>query len=407
MTIAPPIAVESLPLEGLRVLEIGHYIAAPFATRLLADLGAEVIKVEPPVSGDPVRKWGAARDGHAYWWSVHGRNKKCVTLDLKSEEGRTLLKELVAKSDALVENLRPGQLARLGFDDTRLQDIRPDLVICHVSGYGLTGPLADRACFGAIGEALGGLRYLSNHTPGTTDLPPVRVGISIGDSLAGLYAAIAVLAGLWSKAPTGRVADVALTEAVLSVMEGVLPEYGATGVVREPSGGRISTAAPTNAFPTADGSWVLIAANSDALFRTLCGLMEQPELAQDPRYLDNPARCRNVDALEAEIAAWTSQHDARVLERLLAEADIPSSRVYTAADIAEDAQYNARGMVQWVEDPQLGRVLHPGTVPMFGPSSRQVRWTGPGVGAHNREVYCGLLRMDEAQLDRLSRSGTI
>ncbi|MBD2745430.1 CoA transferase [Microvirga sp. BT688] len=407
MTAAQPIASESLPLEGLRVLEIGHYIAAPFATRLLADLGAEVIKIEPPVSGDPVRKWGAARDGHSYWWSVHGRNKKCVTLDLKSEEGRALLKELVAKSDALVENLRPGQLARLGFDDTRLHEIRSDLVICHVSGYGLTGPLGGRACFGAIGEALGGLRHLSNHTPGTTDLPPVRVGISIGDSLAGLYAAIAVLAGLWSKAPTGRVADVALTESVLSVMEGVLPEYGATGVVREPSGGRISTAAPTNAFPTADGGWVLIAANSDALFRSLCDVMDCPDLAEDPRYIDNPARCRNVDDLEAEIAAWTRRHDARSLEQRLAEADIPSSRVYTAADIAEDAQYNARRMVQWVEDPKLGKVLHPGTVPMFGSSSRDVRWTGPEVGAHNRDVYCGLLSMDEAQLDRLSQDGTI
>jgi crotonobetainyl-CoA:carnitine CoA-transferase CaiB-like acyl-CoA transferase len=407
MTAAQPMTAEGLPLDGLRVLEIGHYIAAPFATRLLADLGAEVIKIEPPVSGDPVRKWGAARDGHTYWWSVHGRNKKCITLDLKSEEGRAVLKELVAKSDALVENLRPSQLARLGFDDMRLHEIRQDLVICHVSGYGLTGPLADRACFGAIGEALGGLRHLSNHTPGTTELPPVRVGISIGDSLAGLYAAIAVLAGLWSKAPSGRIADVALTEAVLSVMEGVLPEYGATGVVREPSGGRISTAAPTNAFPTADGSWILIAANSDSLFRTLCEVMKRPELADDSRYIDNPARCRNVDSLEAEIAAWTRRHDARFLERQLAEADIPSSRVYTAADIAEDAQYNARRMVQWVEDPQLGRVLHPGTVPSFGPSSRQVRWTGPDVGAHNREVYCDLLKMDEIQLDRLSRNGTI
>lgn len=407
MTAAQPIASESLPLDGLRVLEIGHYIAAPFATRLLADLGAEVIKVEPPVSGDPVRRWGAARDGYSYWWSVHGRNKKCVTLDLKSDEGRSLLEQLVAQSDALVENLRPRQLARLGFDDARLHEIRPDLVICHVSGYGLTGPLAERACFGAIGEALGGLRHLSNHTPGTTDLPPVRVGISIGDSLAGLYAAIAVLAGLWSKAPIGRVADVALTEAVLSVMEGVLPEYGATGVVREPSGGRISTAAPTNAFPTADGGWVLIAANSDALFRTLCSLMGRPELAEDSRYHDNPARCRNVDALEAEIATWTRQQDARSLEHRLAEADIPSSRVYTAADIAEDPQYNARRMVQWIEDPRLGRVLHPGTVPMFGPASRQIRWAGPGVGAHNREVYGDLLKMDEAQLNRLSRNGII
>jgi len=407
MTAAKPIAADGLPLEGLRILEIGHYIAAPFATRLLADLGAEVIKVEPPVSGDPVRKWGEARDGRSYWWSVHGRNKKCVTLNLKSEEGRALLEELVARSDALVENLRPGQLARLGFDDARLHTIHRDLVICHISGYGLTGPLADRACFGAIGEALGGLRYLSNHTPGTSNLPPVRVGVSIGDSLAGLYAAIAVLAGLRSKAPAGRVADVALTESVLSVMEGVVPEYGATGSVREPCGGRISTAAPTNAFPTADGGWVLVAANSDALFRTLCELMGRPDLADDMRYLDNPARCRNVDALEAEIAAWTCRHEARDLERRLAEADIPSSRVYTAADIAEDVQYNARRMVQWVEDPRLGKVLHPGTVPLFGPSSRQVRWAGPDVGAHNHEIYCGLVGMDEAKLEQLSRNGTL
>lgn len=407
MSAAQPGTAGVLPLEGLRVLEIGHYIAAPFATRVLADLGAEVIKVEPPGSGDPVRKWGAAHEGHTYWWSVHGRNKKCVTLNLRSDEGRAVLAELVAKSDALVENLRPGQLSRLGFDDARLQELRPGIVICHVSGYGLTGPLAERACFGAIGEALGGLRYLSNHTPGTTDLPPVRVGVSIGDSIAGLYAVIAVLAGLWSKTSAGRVADVALTEAVLSVMEGVLPEYGATGQVREPSGGRISTAAPTNAFPAADGGWVLIAANSDALFRTLCDLMGRRELADDPRYVDNPARCRNVEALEAEIASWTRQHDARTLERQLAEADIPSSRVYTAADIAEDPQYNDRHMVQWVDDPQLGKVLHPGTVPMFGASSRHVRWTGPRVGAHNREVYGDLLRMDEARLDQLSRDGTI
>ena len=407
MIAAQPVSVDRLPLEGLRVIEIGHYIAAPFASRVLADLGAEVIKIEPPGSGDPVRKWGKARDGHAYWWSVHGRNKKCITLNLRSDEGRAVLEDLVSRSDALVENMRPGYLARLGFDDTRLLQLRPGMVICHVSGYGLTGPLADRACFGAIGEALGGLRYLSNHTPGTTDLPPVRVGVSIGDSLAGLYAAIAVLAGLWSKSPTGRVADVALTEAVLSVMEGVLPEYGATGTAREPSGGRISTAAPTNDFPTSDGGWVLIAANSDALFRTLCGLMGRPELAEDPRYLDNPARCRNVDALEAEIAAWTRRYDARTLEHRLAEADIPSSRVYTAADIAEDPQYKARKMVQWVEDPHLDKVLHPGTVPMFGAASREVRWAGPGVGAHNRDVYGDLLGMDEAQLSRLSGNGII
>lgn len=395
-------APQDLPLSGLRVLEVGHYIAAPFAARVLADLGAEVIKVEPPVAGDPVRKWGASRDGRTFWWSVHGRNKKCVTLNLKSEEGRALLERLVAGSDALIENLRPGQLARLGFDDPRLLSIRPGIVVCHVSGYGLTGPLANRACFGAIGEALGGLRHLSNHPPGMSDLPPVRVGVSIGDTLAGLYAAIAVLAGVLSRNPAGHVADVALTEAVLSVMEGVVPEYGATGAVRQPTGGRISTAAPTNAFPSADGSWVLIAANSDALFRALCDLMGRPDMADDPRFLDNPARCRNVDALEEQIALWTRRHDARTLERWLAEADIPSSRVYDAADIAEDEQYIAREMVQWVDDPAFGKVLHPGAVPSFGPGTRRVRWPGPEVGAHNREVYGGLLGLSDAEIEGLA-----
>ena len=407
MNASQPTGSPDLPLAGLRILEIGHYIAAPFAARVLADLGAEVIKVEPPVEGDPVRTWGASRDGRTFWWSVHGRNKKCVTLNLKSEEGRRLLERLVAGCDALVENLRPGQLAKLGFDDARLLAHRPGLVICHVSGYGLTGPLAGRACFGAIGEALGGLRHLSNHAPGTTDLPPVRVGISIGDTLAGLYAAIAILAGLVSRHPGGHVADVALTEAVLSVMEGMLPEYGATGVVRQPTGGRISTAAPTNAFPASDGGWVLIAANSDALFRMLCGLMGRADLADDPRFVDNPSRCRNVDALEEEISAWTRLHDSRTLERWLAEADIPSSRDYDAADIAEDEQYKAREMVQWVDDAAFGKVLHPGAVPSFGPGTRRVRWPGPAVGAHNADVYGGLLGLDARALADLAERKVI
>lgn len=398
---------QDLPLTGLRILEVGHYIAAPFATRVLADLGAEVIKVEPTGTGDPVRQWGMAEDGHTFWWSVHGRNKKCVTLNLKSEEGRDILERLVGESDALVENLRPGHLSKIGFDDARLLAIRPGLVVCHVSGYGLTGPLANRACFGAIGEALGGLRHLSNHPPGTSDLPPIRVGISIGDTLAGLYAAIAVLAGVWAKKPAGQVADVALTEAVLSVMEGVIPDYGATGTVRQPTGGRISTAAPTNAYQTAEGGWVLIAANSDTLFQALCDLMERPDMAQDPRFADNPARCKNVDALEEQISSWTRKHDARTLENWLIAADIPASRVYDAADIAADAQYRAREMVQWVEDPVLGKVLHPGAVPCFGPGTRQVRWTGPKVGAHNADVYGGLLGMDAGALRALARKGVI
>ena len=270
-------AVGHGPLSGLRVLEIGHFVAAPFCTRLLGDLGADVIKIEPP-GGDPVRQWGKQLDGNALWWSAHARNKRCITLNLKHPKARDIVLRLVESCDALVENFRPGQLAKLGLGKEALQQARPDLVIARISGFGQDGPYRDRAAFGVIGEAIGGLRHLTNHPPGTTDLPPVRVGISIGDSLAGLYAAFGIMAALWQRDRRGgdgraRTMDIALTEAVLSMMEGMLPEYGALGLVRQPTGSRIPTAAPSNAYPTQDGKWILIAANSDPLFAKLTALM--------------------------------------------------------------------------------------------------------------------------------------
>jgi crotonobetainyl-CoA:carnitine CoA-transferase CaiB-like acyl-CoA transferase len=237
-------------LSGLRVLEIGHFVAAPFCTRLLGDLGADVIKVEP-VTGDPVRQWGARMNGESLWWSVHGRNKRCITLDLKHPKAKPILLSLLSQCDVLVENFRPGQLDRLGFDEATLRSARRDLIIARISGYGQNGPQRDRAAFGVIGEAVGGLRYLTNHAPGTSNLPPVRVGISIGDSIAGIYAAFGIMAALWGLHRTMGAAssvDVALSESVLSLLEGALPEFGALGVVRQPSGGRIATAAPTNAY---------------------------------------------------------------------------------------------------------------------------------------------------------------
>src|ERR671939_1964 len=261
------------PLTGLRVPEIGHFVAAPFCTRLLADLGADVIKIEPP-SGDPVRQWGKQVNGVAPWWSLHARNKRCITLNLKNKRAIDIVLRLVAGCDALVENFRPGQLAKMGLGHEVLRQARPDLVIAHISGFGQDGPYRDRAAFGVIGEAIGGLRYLCNHPAGMTDLPPVRVGFSIGDSLAGLYAAFGIVAALWKRDRTngdrrGRTLDVALTESVLSLMEGMLPEYGALCSVRQPTGSRIPTAAPSSAYPTAVGKWILIAANSDPLFARL------------------------------------------------------------------------------------------------------------------------------------------
>ncbi len=399
------------PLAGLRILELGHFVAAPFCTRLLGDLGADVIKVEPPGAGDPVRQWGARYQGQSAWWSVHGRNKRCVTLDLKKSRARDLALRLAAQSDALVENFRPGQLDKLGLSEAVLRADNPGLVIARVSGYGQDGPQRDRAAFGVIGEAVGGLRHLTNHPPGTTDLPPVRVGISIGDSVAGIYAAFGVMAALWRRDAAGRgdergrSLDVALTESIFSLLEGALPEYGALGTVRQPTGGAIATAAPSNAYCSRDGLWVLIAANSDPLFRKLAVLMSKPELTEDPRYKGNQARVANREALDAEINAWTAQHDAAELERLLEAADVPATRAYTAADCATDEQFRHRGMVREVEDAQLGRMLHPGIVPQVPEDPGTVRWAGPAVGAHNEEVFSSLLGLSAAEIAALRQEG--
>lgn len=398
------------PLAGLKVLELGHFVAAPFATRLLADLGADIVKVEPP-SGDPVRQWGETVGGHSPWWSMHGRNKRCITLDLKKAEARDIVLRLVARQDALVENFRAGQLDRFGLSSATLEAARPGLVIARISGFGQDGPYRDRASFGVIGEAMGGLRYLTNHPPELTDLPPTRVGVSIGDSIAGLYAAFGLLAGLWRRdrpGGTGRGAeiDVALTEAVLSMMEGMLPEYGSFGTVRDPQGARIKTAAPTSAYPSADGAWVLVAANSDPLFRRLASAMDRPELAQDSRFAGNPARLENVESLDALIADWTRERPAAAIVAQLEAADIPASLAFTAADIAADPQYRARSMVRDVDDPLVGPTLHAGVVPHVVDAPGAIRWTGPAIGAHTDAVLLEA-GYDPAQIAHFRADGVI
>ncbi len=399
----------SLPLAGLRVLEIGHFVAAPFCTRLLADLGADVVKIEPP-SGDPVRQWGEQVDGRSLWWSMHGRNKRSLVLDLKKPEALAVVLKLVTRCDALVENFRPGQLARMGLGDDVLRGARPDLAIAHISGYGQTGPYRDRAAFGVIGEAIGGLRYLTNHPPGANDFPPVRVGVSIGDSIAGLYAAFGLVAALWQRDrakgdAVGRTVDVALTESVLSMMEGMLPEFGRLGKVKQPTGGAIATAAPSNAYPTRDDQWVLIAANSDPLFAKLATTMEQPGLIADARFVGNAARVRNAAVLDEVIGAWTRRLDAAGLQERLDTADVPNSKVYTAADCATDDQYLARTMVQEVDDPRLGPMLHAGVVPFFPGSPGSVRWTGPDIGEHGDAVLRDLGGLDKDAIAALRRDG--
>lgn len=377
------------PLVGLKVLEIGHYIAAPFCTRILADLGAEVIKIEPP-GGDPFRGWGASVDGKSVWFSVHGRNKLSVVLDLKHERD-TLLK-LAARADVLVENLRAGQLERLGLGPDVLHSVNPRLVIARISGYGQDGPYRDRPAFGAIGEAMGGLRHLTAHPAGASDLPPPRCGISISDDLAGMYAAIGLLSAVWQRdvagTGRGRVIDVNLVDSVFSLMEGMLPEYAMDGRVRQPVGAAIETAAPTNTYPCADGRWLCVAGNSDLIFARLMAAIGRPELAAEPRYATNASRCAHRQELDAAIAAWTRKLPAKDAEAALDAADVPCSRLFDIADCAQDPHFLARGSVLRVDDPLIGPTLHPGpTIRMDGAAAADVvAWTGPAVGAHSDYV---------------------
>lgn len=400
-------------LKSLRVLELGHYIAAPFATRVLADLGADVIKVEPPGAGDPVRTWGEAVEGKSLWWSVHGRNKRSVTLDLRNPEGQDIARRLAGHCDIVVENYKPGQLEKWGLGPQDLAKVRAGLVMVRISGYGQTGPHAPRAGFGVIGEAKGGLRHLCAH-PDEAELPPVRTGVSIGDSITGLYGAIGALAAVIAQRESGRTAptviDAALGEAVLSMLEGTLPEYGALGLVRQPTGSSVPTTAPSNAYRAKDGAWVIIGANSDPLWRTLSRLMGAPALADDPRFVDNRARVANRRALDGLIGDWVATLPSDEAIGRLEDANIPASKVYTVADITADPQFTARDMVTAVPDPAFASpVLHPGAVPVVEGFDRNqmIRWPGPAVGQHNHDVYGGLLGLSPDAIDTLSQKGIV
>ena len=343
---------QSGPLTGMRIVEFGHFIAAPFATRVLGDLGAEILKIEPP-GGDPVRAWGDQLDGESLWWSVHARNKKSISLNLKDPAALAIALDLVAKSDAVIENFRPGLMEKFGMGPDQLAAVKPGCVLVRISGFGQTGPRARDASFGMIGEAIGGIRHLTGHPRSETDLPSVRTGVSLGDTVAGLYGAIGLLSAMIERraanpAPgtPARVVDVALTESVLSLLEGVLPEYGATGKVRQPTGSRILTAAPSNAYLCSDDGWIVVGANSPPLFARLMTCIGRPELTEDPRFSDNDGRVANVEALDTAIAEWTRARPAAEILADLATAGVPSAKIFTAEDIVSDPQYQARDAVR-------------------------------------------------------------
>lgn len=377
------------PLTGIRVLELGSFIAGPFAGQLLGDYGADVIKVETPGEGDPMRSWGVTTpDGDSLWWPTIGRNKRSVTADLRTEEGRDLVRRLAASADVVLENFRPGRLVEWGLDYDSVKRTNPGVVMVHVSGFGQTGPRAAEPGFGSIGEAVGGIR----HTTGDPDRPPARCGISLGDSLAALFAVIGTLAALHERGSSGegQEVDVAIYEAVAALMESTMADAAVGGVVRHRSGGTLPGVAPANAYPTADGSEVLIAGNADAVFRRLCQAMGQPELAEDERFCDHTARGANERELDALVAGWTGTLQSQDLLDLLVEHAVPAGRVYTATDMLRDEHYAARDMVLRATARAGFELPMTGIVPRFSRTPGGVADVGPALGEHDAEVRAEL-----------------
>jgi len=393
------------PLSGIKVIEIGTLIAAPFAARLMAEFGADVIKIESMGQGDPLRKWRKLHEGTSLWWYLQSRNKKSLALDLKSSEGLDLIKQLLGDADVLIENLRPGGLEKLGLGWEVLHALNPKLTLVRISGYGQTGPYRDRPGFGAIGEAMGGIRY----TTGNPESPPARVGVSLGDSLASLHGVIGALMSLLrvkTGQGEGQIVDVSLAESVFNVMESLVPEYDMLGHVRERSGGALPGIAPSNTYPTADGAYVVIAGNSDPIYRRLMHAIGRSDLADAPELAHNDGRAAQSAVLDAAITHWTSSQPIdRVLSALEA-AEVPAGRIYSVADIVSDLHYQARDMLLDAQLPGGVSVKMPGIVPKLSQTPGGVNWQGPALGQHTDEIL-GNLGLGGADIQRLRASGVV
>lgn len=388
------------PLANLVVIELGTLIAGPFCGQLLGDLGATVIKVEAPGMGDPMRTWGQQKaNGKSLWWPVLARNKKSITLDMRKPAGQQLLRELVRKADFLLENFRPGTMERWGCGWEQLSAINPRLIMIRVSGYGQTGPYAPRAGFGAIGEAMGGLRYVV----GDPSAPPSRVGISIGDSLAATFACLGALSALHYRNQTGRgqVVDSAIYEAVLSMMESLITEYDKTGYIRERSGAVLPNVAPSNVYHTRDGQMVLIAANQDTVFARLCEAMGQPELCRDERYANHAARGARQRELDELIERWTQSKSCAEILDLMERFGVPAGQMYRAPEILADPHVQARQSVVAVEHPDFGELRMQNVAPRLSETPGGIRSPSPRLGEHNEEIYLEMLGMNREQYDRL------
>ena len=377
----------NMALQGLKVIEMGQLIAGPFASKLLGEFGADVIKIEPPGVGDPLRKWRKIKDGTSLWWHVQSRNKRSLTLDLKQTEAQDIVRKLVSEADVLVENFRPGTLEGWGLGYEALKAINPRLIMLRISGYGQTGPYRDLPGFGVIGEAMGGLRHLSGY-PGQA---PVRVGISIGDSLSSLYGVIGVLLALQERARSGegQEIDVALYESVFAMMESLIPEYDAFGYVREPAGSALPGITPSNSYPCNDGSYVLIAGNGDSIYKRLMSLIGREDLGNDPRLAQNDGRSQHAELIDGAIAEWTAQRSRDEVIEALKGARVPAGYPYTAADIVQDPHYLARQMIEQVQT-SVGPLKVPGVLPKLSRTPGRIGTGGPQLGEHNDDILEGL-----------------
>jgi crotonobetainyl-CoA:carnitine CoA-transferase CaiB-like acyl-CoA transferase len=377
------------PLEGIKVLELGNFVAAPFAGKIFGEFGAEVIKVEDPNKGDSLRNWRVMHNGTSLWWYVHARNKKSITLNLREEEGQEMVRELAKDADVIIENFRPGTLEKWGIGYEDIKKINPSIIMTRISGYGQTGPYRNKVGFGSVAESMGGLRYLT----GFPDRPPVRVGLAVGDSIAGLYAVNGTLMALRARdndpLKRGQYVDVALTEAVFSLLEGLLPEYDLKGIIKERTGATLEGIAPSNTYICADGKYIVIAANSDSIFKRFAYAIGRPDFAENPTYLTNNGRAENAEYLDQVIEEWTRKHSQKEVQKILDEAGVPVGPIYNIEDIVRDEHYQARDMLQTVTLPDGEQVLVPGIVPKLSETPGSIEWIGPELGQHNKEVLEG------------------
>lgn len=395
----------SRPLEGVRVLEVGQLIAGPFTGSLLAYFGAEVIKVEPPGAGDPIRQWRVVRDGSSLWWHSVGRNKKCITIDLKQEAGRELVKKLAAQSDVLVENFRPGVMEEWGLGPDVIKGINAELIYARISGYGQTGPYANKPGFASVCEGISGFRYVN----GFPEQAPVRPNLSIGDTIAALHAALGIALALFARkqhAQPGQVVDIAIYESMFNLLEAVVPEYSGAGVIREPAGTTVTGIVPTNTYRCRDGKYVVIGGNGDSIYKRLMRTIGRADLADAPDLAHNPGRVKRESEIDGAIAHWCAGIDSVQVIALLDTAAVPVGPIYNVADMFDDPHFRARGLFEEFE--VNGKKLEiPALLPRLADTPGRTDWTGPAVGSHNREVFGKLLQLSDAEQETLRAAGII